>query len=571
MNNAMKPLQTFLKQGFRAGAAGLAALLCGGLAFNSATAEEAIREPESAGGPAVMRRLTESQYRATIADIFGPEVPIVGRFEPGLRAEGLIAVGTSESGISPFSIEQYDASAQGIAAAVTGEELRDALVTCKPPAESTFDAACAEKFVTHYGKLLFRRPMTATETERYVEAARSGHQRLDNFYSGLGVALSGMLVSPKFLLRIEQVEPDPDNPDQYRLDSWSKATRLSYFLTNSAPDEELLRAAAAGELDTEEGIEQQVERLMASPRFENAVRAFFDDMMEFALFDDLSKDPILYPAFNSTVAKDAREQTLRTVLYHLLEQNGDYRELFTTRAAPLTRALGTVYRMPVASRNGWEIKEFSESSRRAGILSHVSFLALHSHPGRSSPTLRGMAIREVFMCQPVPDPPADVNFMNFSDENNETKLTARDRLEAHRTQPVCAGCHVLMDPLGLPLENFDGVGGFRTKENGVVIDVSGGLDGKEFEAASGLGKALSQHPETTRCLVSKLYRSAVGRKTAPGEWPYLEYLNKEFAAGDYRLPALIRTIALSDTFYTTTTLGEKKDSVAVSQDNGDQL
>jgi len=508
------------------------------------------REPEEAGsGQPMIRRLTESQYRATVADIFGPDIPVVGRFERGLRADGLLAVGTGQAGISSFSFEQYDASAQGVAAAVVSEAHRSQLVPCRPRSETGFDADCAKQFVQHYGQALFRRPLSREETERYVRTARAAEQRMGNFYEGLRFALAGMMVAPDFLVRIEMAVPDPKRPGRLQLDPYSKAARLSYFLTNSTPDAELLRAAAAGELNTDEGLARQADRLIASPRFEGAVRAFFQDMLEFDTFDELAKDPVIYPTFNSTVAHDAQEQTLRTIVNLLVTQRGDYRDLFTTRNTYLTRALGTIYRLPVATRNGWEDAQYPAGSDRAGILSNVSFLALHSHPGRSSSTLRGKSIRQVILCQQVPDPPNNVDFSVVQDSSNTAMPTARIRLEAHRTSPACAGCHRLMDPLGLTLENFDGVGAFRASENGAPIDASGTLDGHEFQGAEGLGQAIHDNAQTPRCLVDRMYRSAAGRSILPPERPYVDYLNQVFQADGYRVPDLMRAIALSQSFY----------------------
>jgi hypothetical protein len=512
-------------------------------------------EPEAVGGPPLIRRLTESEYRATVADIFAPDIPIVGRFERGLRVNGLLAVGTSQAGISAFSFEQYDASARGVAAEVVSEKRRDQLVPCKPHSEKSFDAACAKQFVEHYGLALFRRPLTGEEVQRYVKTADAAQQRLGDFYGGLQFALAGMMVAPDFLVRIERTVPDPKRRGQVRLEAYSKATRLSYFLTNSTPDAELLRAAGAGELDTDQGLARQADRLIASPRFEGAVRAFFQDMLEFDTFGELAKDPIIYPAFNSTVAQDAQEQTLRTIANQLIAQRGDYRDLFTTRNTYLTRALGAVYRLPVATRNGWESAQYPAGSERAGILTNVSFLALYSHPGRSSSTLRGKAIRQVFLCQAIPDPPNNVDFSVVQDSSNTKLPTARDRLEAHRTSPACAGCHRLMDPLGLTLENFDGTGAFRAQENGALINASSALDGHEFQGGDGLGQAIHDSVQTPRCLVDKMYRSAVGRDTLPAEHDYVAYLNQVFQADDYRVPDLMRAIALSRTFYAVSAPG----------------
>jgi Protein of unknown function (DUF1588)/Protein of unknown function (DUF1585) len=159
--------------------------------------------------------------------------------------------------------------------------------------------------------------------------------------------------------------------------------------------------------------------------------------------------------------------------------------------------------------------------------------------------LRGRAIREVFLCQKIPDPPPNVNFAIVQDPSNKAMPTARIRLEAHRTQPYCASCHRLMDPIGLSLENFDGVGSFRATENGATIDTSGSLDGKEFTSPQGLGQALHDHAQTTRCLVQRLYSTATGRTPSHDEKPTLDYLNQVFQADGYRVPDLMRTIALS--------------------------
>ncbi|MCX7283602.1 MAG: DUF1592 domain-containing protein [Novosphingobium sp.] len=481
--------------------------------------------------------------------MFAPDVPVTGRFERALREDGLIAVGTSHGSMSAFSVEQYDVSARSIAAAVTSKERRAQFVPCQPKSETEFDKACASKFVQQYGGQLFRRPLTVQERDRFVTIAGAAQQKLGGFYKGLEFALIGMLDSPQFLLRMDRSEPDPAHPGAVRLDGWSKAVRLSYFLTNSTPDAELLRAAATGELHSEQGLARQVERLLASPRVEMAVRAFFWDMLQFDGFNDLFKDPSIYPGYTVAAAADAQEQTLRTVVSHLVQENGDYRDLFTTRKTWVSRPLGILYRMPVGTRNGWEQAEYPASSARAGILTDVSMLALHSHPGRSSPTLRGKFMREIFLCQRVPDPPANVNFSVVQDAVNRPGSTARLRLAEHNDNPVCAGCHKLTDPLGLTLENFDGAGGFRAKENGVSMDLSGALDGEDFVGPQGLGQALQDNPGVPACLVEKMYRSAIGRDIAGPEEPVLEYLVGRFESSRFRLPQLMRAIALSKSFY----------------------
>lgn len=503
-------------------------------------------EPDPVGGPESMRRLTEEQYRAVIADIFSPEIPVNARFEAPIRMDSLIAIGTGQAGMSPYAIEQYESAAQSVSSAVLSEEHRAHFVPCTPATTSQFDRHCAEQFIGQTGRMLFRRPLTGEQLVTYTDAAARAYQQVGDFHEGLELSLYSMLLSPHFLFRIEQSAGDTSVAE---LDAWSKASRLSFFLTNSTPDAELLEAAENGDLDSGSGLRRQVDRLMASPRFEGAVRAFFNDMLQLDLMASISKDPAIFPAYTVDLAVDAREQTLRTITQHLLDQSGDYRDLFTTRRALLTRPLGVAYRIPVATRDGWEESEFTPESGRYGIQSQIAFLASHSHPGRSSPTLRGYALREIFLCQHVPDPPANVDFVAVEAGRAGAQPTMRERLVAHRDQPDCVGCHKVMDPVGLAMENFDGMGSWRTLENGLEIDASGSLDGIDFDTPAGLADALRNHRETPRCLAERMYKSAVGRDITWDERPYLDWLIASFADTGYRVPELMRVIALSDNFF----------------------
>ena len=506
-------------------------------------------EPKTSGGPAEVRRLTEAQYRQSVADIFGDDIKVAGRFEPGVRTDGLLAVGTAKVTVTPSGFEQYDAMAHGIAAQVVDEKHRDRLVGCKPADAKAPDDGCAAQFLRQAGLRLFRRPLDGDELKGEVIVANEATRTLGDFYGGLEYGLAGLLASPEFLFRQEESEPDPAQPGQQRLDSYAMASRLSFLLWDAAPDAELLDAAQNGDLRDRTKLAAQVDRLLASPRLEKGVRAFFSDMLGFDSFDELAKDSVIYPKFSLKTANDAKEQTLRTVTDFLVTDRGDYRDLFTSRKTFLTRNLGMLYRVPVEQREGWEAHVFPADDPRAGLLSQISFLALHSHPGRSSATLRGKAIRELLLCQPVPMPPANVNFAIVQDTANPKFKTARERLTAHRTDAVCAGCHKIMDPVGLGLEAFDGAGQYRTAENGAEIDPSGELDGVSFKDAAGLGQAMHDNPATTACLVSDTYRYAAGRNAEPGEKDFIAWLNGRFAADGYRLPDLLRRIALSDAFY----------------------
>jgi Protein of unknown function (DUF1592)/Protein of unknown function (DUF1588)/Protein of unknown function (DUF1595)/Protein of unknown function (DUF1585)/Protein of unknown function (DUF1587) len=507
-------------------------------------------EPQAPAAAPLARRLTADQYRHVIVDVFGPAVKVEGRFEPGIRDHGLLALGTARVGVTATGMEQYDALANGIAQQVVGTEHRRTLVPCTPAADSTADDACAGQFLAKAGALLYRRPLSDEELRQEVAVAHAASTALKSFYDGLGMSLAGMLESPQFLFRTERLEPDPARSGAYRLDAYSRASQLSFFLWNSAPDAELMAVAASGRLDTASGLGDQVDRMLASPRLETGVRAFFADMLQFELFDTLAKDAKIYPKWTFKVSQDAQEQTLRTIVDLLLTRHGDYRDLFTTRTTFLTPVLASIYRVPLAQNVApWQPYEFPAGDPRAGILAQASFVALHSHEGSSSPTLRGKALRELMLCEPVPAPPANVNLTGAQDTHDPHYRTMRERLTVHRTEPTCAGCHKLMDPIGLALENFDSDGEYRTRENGVTLDTSGELDGIPFTDAAGLGRAMHDNPATGACLVRRLYSYATGRTASRQDMPWIRYLERGFVADGYQVPELMRRIATSENLY----------------------
>jgi hypothetical protein len=445
--------------------------------------------------------------------------------------------------------------ARSVAAQVLDESHRRDLLACKPAKSTQPDDVCAGLFLSKAGRLLFRRPLTSQELQAEIRVANSAARSLGDFYEGLQLGLADLLVSPMFLFRHENVEPDPDHPGKYRLDAFAKASQISFLLWNTTPDEELLRAAESGELNTAQGRQKQVDRLLASPLLESGVRAFFTDMLGFDQFATLSKDATLYPKFTPKAVADSQEQTLRTLVDLLLTQRGDYRDLFTSRKTFLTPTLGVIYGVPVVADTPigtpeqWVPHEYPQGDPRTGILTQASFVALHAHPGRSSPTIRGKALRELVLCQKVPDPPGNVDFKVVQDTTNPLFRTARERVTAHRTMPTCAGCHKMIDPMGLALENFDGAAGFRTLENGARIDTSGELDGIKFDDAAGLGRAVHDNPATSACLVSRLYSYGSGRAPVKSEGNWIRYLGRQFAAEGYRVPDLLRHIATSDALY----------------------
>lgn len=506
--------------------------------------------PDSAGGPVAMRRLTESQYRHAISDVFGSEIEVAGRFEPDSRRHGLIAVGSALVTVTPSGFEQYEAMATHIAHQVVSEPHRARLIPCEPDTPTQSDVECAEAFLRAIGPALLRRPLTQNDIKPRLEGAEQATLLLSDFYVGIEFIVTSLLVAPDFLFRIESIEAGPSKEEVRPLTPTTLASRLSYLLWNSGPDEQLLQAVVDGKLHRVEDLAREFDRMIESPRFEDGVRALFDDIFRFEEIDSLGKDPIRFPLYSARVAAEAREQTLQVVVDHLVKRRGDYRELFTTRRSFMTRTLGPVYGVPVRTETEWEAVEFAEGDPRTGLLSHLSFNMLHAHPGRSSATLRGQFLRESLLCQTVPPAPADVDFGLFNADDNPAFKTARDRLAAHASGATCRNCHKLTDPIGLGLEVFDGIGRFRTTENGAPIDTSGDLDGQHFEDHVELGKAMQESPLVGACLVENVYRYAVGREPQNSERRLIRYLEGRLQSLDYRLDSLLREVALSAAFRT---------------------
>jgi len=504
-------------------------------------------EPENSASSLRVRLMTGQQYANTIAQIFGTDISdsVAPPLPPLTRTDGLLASGAAFVGVTSDQIQQIQQAAAAVAEKVVDETHRDFLIPCEPVSSTEADSACAAQFLRESGRLLYRRPLDETKVAELADVADAAADQTADFYAGLAIALEAMLIGPEVVFIVDVAEPDPQRPGQERLDAYSLASRLSFFLWNAAPDDELLLAAESGELQTSKGLEHAVNRMLTSTRLEDGVRAFFDDMMGFDEFGSLAKDPIVYPMVTGATLADAREQTLRTVIDHVLTRNKDYRDLFTTRDTFMSMNLAAVYGTPTG--NGWVAYEFPQDSARSGLLTQVSFLAAHSHAVRSSPTLRGKALRELFLCQKVPPPPPNVDFSLLEDAGD--LKTARERLKIHSTNPSCAGCHLIMDPMGLALENFDGAGRYRATENGIELDVSGELDGALYDDVNGLAVALRNHPKLPYCLVNRMYAYGTG---GPVSLRYdreiLAHFLQRFAGHGYKVPDLLRDIALSQAF-----------------------
>jgi hypothetical protein len=517
-----------------------------------AAARVVLAEPVTMGGMATFRRLSEEQYKRSIENIFGSDIKVPGQFDPPLRDEGLLAIGDSKAIVSPSGFEQYQVRAWAIAVQVLVEGHRGKVLVCTPRSPDAFDRACAMAFFGKYGRMLYRRPLSAAEMSSLLRLASAASAESHSFYKGLEIGLSRLLVSPNFIFRIERTEPDPERPGARRLDDYALATRISFLLWNAPPDDELLDEASKGHLRDRTSLQSQVDRLIDSPRFAEGVRSFFSDMFAYDQFDGLSKDQSIYPKFTTRLAKDAKEQVLRTIVDLLVTNKGDYRDLFTTKKTFLNRNLGSLYKVLLDDDAvaGWSPYTFGPEDPRAGILTFAAFLMLDpTHEGKTSPTIRGKSTRELLLCQKIPAPPGNVDFSKFNDPKNPN-ATVRERLTAHRENPTCAGCHGIIDPLGLSMENYDGIGSYRMQENGAAIDASGTFEGKHYTNLLELEKLLHDSSAVSNCVVERSFEYGVGRPVAAGEREWLKHMDQRFADEHYVFSSLMRDIALSREFQT---------------------
>ena len=261
--------------------------------------------------------------------------------------------------------------------------------------------------------------------------------------------------------------------------------------------------------------------------------------------DSITKDPLVFTHASPDLYASAKEETFQTIEY-ILDNDLDFRELLTTQTTFVDRRLASLYGIPAPLSDGFGEVTLTKQNGRRGLLTQASMLNLHAHATASSPTLRGIFIRKTLLCQPIPPPPANVD-TSIPAATAEAP-TMRERLEQHFEDPSCAGCHKMMDLVGLGLENFDGIGQWRDLENNAPIDPSGSIDDATFVDAWEMGSVVSEHPNLAPCLSDHLYSYAVGHRMTEAEEPHQNWLVDHLFYNDWSFTSLIRTIALSDSF-----------------------
>jgi hypothetical protein len=419
-----------------------------------------------------------------------------------------------------------------------------AVAGCTP--QHVEDDPCVADVLQTLGRRAWRRPLTGEELARYRQLAFEAGALLEGDpWQGLQYAIAGILQSPSFLYRVELGQPIEGDPDHLRLDAFELGSRLSYLAWNSTPDDELLDAAQAGDLDDPELLAAQIDRLLQSPRARDGAVQVFVDAFDLDALHSLQKDAVLLPAFTPTIGPAMREELVQVIVATVLDER-DLRRLFDTQTGYVDAELAVLYGL--GGEFGTEHVAVTLPDSRGGVLTLAGFLAINSGEASTSPTKRGLAVRRAIMCQQIPPPPEGVEAELPEPDGEDTHQTKRQQLEAHATDPTCAACHQLTDPIGLALEHFDALGGYRPDDQGLAIDPSGSLDGQPFADAAELGSRIAEHPATAECMILNLYRYAVGHVEQPSESETIDMLVEALEDSDYDMRAAIEALATAESF-----------------------
>jgi hypothetical protein len=497
-----------------------------------------------APGRVTLHRLIRLEYDNTIRDLFGLDLRPSRAFAflPDEFGEGFNN-NADVLTLSDLDVEKYLSASRDVAARAldpANAAARRRLLVCDPAA----DQACPRRIVLELGRRAFRRPVTAEEMAPYLALIDLAKQNGDDLERGLRLAVQGILMAPDFLFRVEL---DPAPGAAHALGGFELASRLSYFLWSSMPDEPLFAAAAAQELATPEAIVAQVRRMLADPR----ARALGDNLvaqwLETLKLGDLEIEAAAFPAWDEPLRAALGEET-RQLFATVLDGSEPLATLLTARFTFANRRLGQHYGLAGAA--GLPADRFTRvelpDDRRGGVLRMGAFLALTSHSNIHSPTKRGKWVLERMLCRPPPPPPG--NIPNF--EPTQVPMgTLREKLEtSHQARgAVCASCHAVMDPVGFAFEHYDAVGAWRDQDGGRPVDATGTMPDSDvpFDGAAQLAAAIQQDPRFLACVSRKVLTYALGRGLGRADEPAVDDLAQRLAAGGGKLPSLLELVAAS--------------------------
>ncbi len=405
--------------------------------------------------------------------------------------------------VSPLHLSVYDSAAKALVnEALMNPAQRARIVTCDLAAGGD---VCARQITQAFASRAWRRPLSDQEAMGLVSAVSGARVRGDTAEQALSLALRAVLLSPHFMFRVE-LDSDPTSLTPHPLNGFELATRLSYFLWSSMPDEALLSAAAAGTLSDPSTLRAQATRLLQDPRAAALIDNFAGQWLHLRAIDAAQ------PSEKADVSVLTAMKAEATMLFRdVAFQGAPITQLLTANYTYVNDRLASHYGLPAVGSSELVRVDLSGSRERGGLLSQGGFLTVTSHPDRTSPVKRGTWVMNEILCATVPPVPGNVEVGAVA-KAAEQGLTQRQALEKHREDPTCKGCHQLMDPLGFGLENYDQVGAYRTTDAGSVIDSSGTLPtGQVFSGAKELANILAQSPAFPRCVAQKLYTYALGR------------------------------------------------------------
>ncbi len=516
----------------------------GGTPTSSGTAGSVSADFAPAG--ARLRRLTRSQYASSVKRLLGEGVTLPGDLEEDPAIAGYLSVAASTLGVSERRVEQLESAALALSQqAVASSPARQKLVPCAVGA--AVDAPCLEHFVTTFGRRALRRPLTQVERDRYLVLAKQ--VGASDPWLGVQAVVLAVLQSPLFLYRREFGAVVAGDSQGRVLDGYELASRLSFFLEDTSPDDALLESAAAGKLDTDDGLKVEAERLLALPAARTSLKGFAAETLHLANLAALPQIAGFFPLLTSTLGESMRSEALLSFENVAFEGEHDFRDLLDTRQTYVNGELARLYGLSgVPDGAAFLQVTLPDDGRRLGLLGQAAFLAGSSHASSASATRRGQFIREALLCQAIPPPPPTVS-TTLPDDSVETgHRTARQKLELHRRDATCAACHAQMDPIGLGLENFDALGSWRDDDGGLAIDASSELDSTPFKSLKELAHLLRERPEVTACVTRNVFRFALGHQETPGEAPYLADLTASFEANGHRFRALLLALTTHPAF-----------------------
>ncbi len=478
-------------------------------------------------GPRSLRLLTRAEYANTLSDLLNIAVPNVTGVPVEPRVEGYDN-NADASVVTARHVEAYMGLAQE-AALQAVESDAPGLAGCMPE-----DPGCARAFVERFGARALRRPLSEEEVEHYL-AQFDADAADGDFYEGMRMSIESMLMSPGFLYRSEMGESVGGG--LFRLTPWETASLLSYTFIGSMPDPELMAAAAEGVLGDPDGIADQARRLLDSPRGRERIATFATQWLETTSLQSANKDADVYPNFTDEVREAMIEEERRFVQHVVFDSEQTVQELFTAPYTFANDALAAFYGLPTPGSQALVRVDFPGDYERGGLLTLGSFLASHAHANETSPVGRGVTVRERLMCQPLSPPPPGVD---ATPPDVDPNATTRERFDQHSADPACAGCHALIDPIGFGFESFDGVGAFRTQENGLTVDDSGSVevlidaDGKAtsvaFSGPRELGQILGANGAVGSCVLEHYVHFVTGRDDLTQDACTLEQLGVRLEA-----------------------------------------